>query len=169
MSDDDGRDDRGRWKKGFCPNPTGRPRKQPRISEADIHFFRNTVVEVTINGERRQLTRHELLVNAMYEKAIKGNVSMQRELFRRFEKSDETYAQAVDHLRELELRYVDDPENEELERELRRLRYLVGGDPDQLMGRPPRREPRKRKPKAVAAPKPPLNEEPATCAPDEKP
>jgi hypothetical protein len=168
MSNDNGRDERGRWKKGFCPNPNGRPRKQPRTSEADINYFRNTAVEVTINGERRLVTRHELLVNAMFDKAIKGNVTMQRELFRRFEKSDEIYAEAFDYLCELERRFVYDSENKELEREVRKMRYLLGGDPDCLMGRPPRREPRKRKRKAVEAPKPPLNEEPTTCAPDEK-
>jgi hypothetical protein len=64
---------------------------------------------------------------------------MQRELFRRFEKSDETYAEAFDYLCELERRFVYDSENQELEREVRRLRYLFGGNPDLVMGRPPRR------------------------------
>jgi hypothetical protein len=31
-TDDDGRDEDGRWKKGHCPNPNGRPRKAPQRS-----------------------------------------------------------------------------------------------------------------------------------------
>jgi Family of unknown function (DUF5681) len=106
MSDDDARDERGRWKKGFCPNRKGRPRKKPPISEADINYFKNTQIEVTINKQPRQLTRHEVLLNAMYDKAIKGNVTMQRELFRRFEASDEIIAQAEMMVRDMERELV---------------------------------------------------------------
>ena len=70
--DDNGRDKHGRWKKGYCPNPKGRPRKEPDISDADVGWFKQRMVEATINGEKRWLTRHELLLHSMYEQAIKG-------------------------------------------------------------------------------------------------
>lgn len=95
------RDKRGRWKKGFCPNPNGRPRKEPEISDSDVGWFKQRVVEVMINGEKRQLTRHELLLHSMFEQAIKGkSVNLARKLFDRFEDVDMTWAQARDTLRE---------------------------------------------------------------------
>ena len=41
MYDDDnsGRDRNGRWRKGHCPNPNGRPRKKPEVSQADVNEF----------------------------------------------------------------------------------------------------------------------------------
>lgn len=99
--DGDGRDSRGRWKKGYCPNRNGRPRKEPDISDADVGWFKQRMVEATINGEKRWLTRHELLLHSMYEQAIKGkSVNITRKLFDRFENVDDTWAQASDWLRE---------------------------------------------------------------------
>lgn len=96
-----GRDNRGRWKKGFCPNPNGRPRKEPAISDSDVGWFKQRVVEVMINGEKRQLTRHELLLHSMFEQAIKGkSVNLARKLFDRFEDVDMTMAKARDVLNE---------------------------------------------------------------------
>lgn len=95
-----GRDRRGRWQKGFCPNPNGRPHKQPRISDSDVGYFKQTIVDVTIAGERRQLTRHELLLHSMFEQALKGKVSVMRKLFDRFEDVDMTMVQAAEMLRE---------------------------------------------------------------------
>ncbi len=92
--DNDGRDRRGRWVKGHCPNPTGRPRKMPQISEADVGFFKQTMVEATINGEKRYVSRHELLLHAMYEQALKGKISLARKLFDRFESVDTLWAEA---------------------------------------------------------------------------
>jgi Family of unknown function (DUF5681) len=172
MSDDDGRDERGRWKKGFCPNRKGRPRKKPPISEADINYFKNTQIEVMINKQPRQLTRHEVLLNAMFDKAMKGNVTMQRLMHQLFERSDETYIEAQAYLRDLELAYADKlrrgEEDEKLEREIRIMRSLLSrGHPDWVMGRPPPPEPRKRKPKAEVAPEPPVDQAPTNDEPDE--
>lgn len=109
MSNDEGRDSHGRWKKGFCPNPKGRPRKQPDISDADVGWFKQRVVDVTINGEKRQLTRHELLLHSMFEQAIKGkSVSIARKLFDRFEEVDMTWAQAGDLLKSKRERFLED-------------------------------------------------------------
>lgn len=78
-----------------CPNPRGRPRKTPEISDADVHYFKDTLVE------QRRLSRHELLMHSMFEQAIKGeSVLIQRKLFDRFEQLEETRAQA-DQYKEL--------------------------------------------------------------------
>lgn len=103
-----GRDGRGRWRKGFCPNPKGRPRKQPDISDSDVGWFKQQVVEVTINGEKRRLTRHEVLLHAMYEQAIKGkNMAVARKLFDRFEEVDMTWAQAGADLKQMRERFLE--------------------------------------------------------------
>lgn len=109
MGNGEGRDARGRWKKGHCPNPKGRPRKQPDISDADIGWFKQRIVDVTINGEKRQLTRHELLLHSMFEQAIKGkSVLMARKLFDRFEEVDMTWAKGRDWLKEKRERFLED-------------------------------------------------------------
>lgn len=98
---DDGRDTRGRWRKGHCPNPKGRPRKEPQISDSDVGFFKQSVVEVVINGKQRALTRHELLLHSMFEQAIKGKSAViARKLLDRFEAVDDTWAQAREWYRE---------------------------------------------------------------------
>ena len=97
----DGRDFRGRWKKGHCPNPNGRPRKQPQVSDADVGWFKQSTVKVVINGEMREVTRHELLLHSMFDQAIKGKSAViSRKLFDRFEEVDKAWAQAREWYRE---------------------------------------------------------------------
>ncbi len=100
-TDDNGRDARGRWKKGHCPNLNGRPRKKTPISESDVYHFKQTLVDATIGGKPTQTTRHALLLQKMFEQALKGSVLIQRKLFERFEKSDDTIVEA-----ELELKHL---------------------------------------------------------------
>ncbi len=59
MTDDNmtGRDRNGRWKKGYCPNLKGRPRKKPPISEADVYVFKQTQVAV-IGGTPTRMNGH---------------------------------------------------------------------------------------------------------------
>jgi Family of unknown function (DUF5681) len=106
MSDDDedwdGRDLSGRWCKGHCPNPKGRPRKKAEVSDADMNVFKNTVQEITINGVRRQLTRHGVLLHSMYEQAVKGkSVNTAKKLLDRFEQAALDRAGGYLHLRDL--------------------------------------------------------------------
>lgn len=99
--EDHGRDFRGRWKKGHCPNPKGRPRKQPKVSDADVGYFKEGLVEVVINGELRELTRHELLLHSVFDQSIKGkSPANARKLLDRFEEVDMLWAQARDWYRE---------------------------------------------------------------------
>lgn len=98
----DGRDLSGRWCKGHCPNPKGRPRKKAPVSDADMNWFKNTSQEITINGVKRQLTRHEILLHSMYEQAVKGkSVNTAKKLLERFEQAALDRAQAQLHLRDL--------------------------------------------------------------------
>ena len=109
MDDDDdadGRDSNGRWKKGYCPNPKGRPPKQPKVSQADVYEFKETLVDAVFHGKPMKMTRHELLLQKMFEQALKGSVLMQRKLFDRFEQSDETYYEGEMILSQLGKRIV---------------------------------------------------------------
>ena len=110
MDDDDdadGRDSNGRWKKGYCPNPKGRPPKQPKVSQADVYEFKETLVDAVFHGKPMKMTRHELLLQKMFEQALKGSVLMQRKLFDRFEHSDETYQKGLMLLGQTHKRLVD--------------------------------------------------------------
>lgn len=97
------RDARGRWLPGHCPNRRGRPRRRSteRYSESDLRIFANTLVEVGVNGKRATMTRHEALLNKVFESAMKGRVSMQKFLWQEFEKASQRLAEArarYDHL-----------------------------------------------------------------------
>lgn len=154
MNDDgiDDRDTRGRWKKGHCPNPNGRPRKKPEISDADVHHFMNGAITVTLNGEKRTVTRHALLLHAMYEQALKGkSVNLARMLFKRFEDSEELYAKARMVRKDigqeiLKKRDETGEYDEKLIHEYNDLSELLNGGK-------PRREPKP--PRSRAKPKPP--------------
>ena len=90
------RDDRGRWLKGYCPNPTGRPRKKVRADyyQGDIRHFGNTVIDVAANGRVEMMDRRTALLLKMFETAMKGRVSMQRFLYHEFARNDEQLAGA---------------------------------------------------------------------------
>lgn len=143
MSRKPARDGQGRWQKGFCPNPTGRPRKQAEISDADVNHFRNGIQIVTINGEQRRLTRHEALLHAMYDKAMKGSVLVMRKLFDRFEQSETTMTEAEGALRDLKDEFLEKHRktnvfDEKLHREIEQLSELVQGGSKRKPMRKPR-------------------------------
>ena len=84
------RDNRGRWRKGHCPNPKGRPRKNrsSTYDPSDIRHFMNSQVELMVGGEPRHLDRKAALMSKIFESAMKGRVSQQRFLYGIFEKSE---------------------------------------------------------------------------------
>ena len=84
------RDNRGRWRKGHCPNPKGRPRKKrsSNYNPSDIQHFMNTQVELMVGGEPQKLVRKAALMSKIFESAMKGRVSQQRFLYELFEKSE---------------------------------------------------------------------------------
>ncbi len=143
MSRKPARDGQGRWQKGFFPNPTGRPRKQAEISDADVNHFRNGIQIVTINGEQRRLTRHEALLHAMYDRAMKGSVLIMRKLFDRFKQSETTMTEAHSLLRDLKDEFLEKHRktevfDEKLHREIDQLSEMVHGGHKPK----PRRKPR---------------------------
>jgi len=93
-TDKPNRDARGRWLPDHCPNPKGRPTKKPKkiIHESDLQVFAYTVVDVAANGQKERMVRRTALLNKMFEGAMKGRVSMQRFLYKEFEKNDKLLA-----------------------------------------------------------------------------
>ena len=97
------RDARGRWRSGYCPNPNGRPKKKPKVigDQSDIHFFSNTTVDILTNGQKETMSRRTALYNKIFESAMKGKVSMQRFLFKEFERYDDRLATLLAHHEQL--------------------------------------------------------------------
>ena len=102
------RDARGRWLKGHCPNPKGRPRKsaQSDYDPGDLRDFGSTLIEVNVSGQRTLMDRRAALLRKMFEDAMKGKVSVQRFLYREFERNDERLAAAQFRYEELMTEWV---------------------------------------------------------------
>ena len=107
------RDARGRWRKGHCPNPKGRPRKVKfeGYNPSDIRHFANTQIELMMNGEPVKLDRRAALLNKSFESAMKGRVSQQRYLLQLFEKNDVRLAEMRHRYNTLLHRWVLDNPN----------------------------------------------------------
>ncbi len=104
------RDARGRWLPKYCPNPKGRPKqkKKPKVSydQSDIRIFGNTLVDIVANGQKETMDRRTALINKMFESAMKGRVSMQRFLYKEFERNDKRLAAARVHYDRLLMDWV---------------------------------------------------------------
>ena len=102
------RDARGRWLPDYCPNPKGRPRKKPKriVDESDIRVFGHTMIDVVSNGQKETTIRRSALLNKMFESAMKGKVSMQRFLYKEFERNDERMAAARVHYDQLLMDWI---------------------------------------------------------------
>jgi hypothetical protein len=91
MDDDDivppGRDAKGRWVKGTCGNPKGRPRKH-KFNTSGAYYFSKTLVEVTIEGQKRVMTRQEFTLYKAFEAAAKGSIHAIKFLDQKFEQLD---------------------------------------------------------------------------------
>lgn len=151
MHDEDnfGRDRNGRWTKGHCPNPKGRPRKKPPISQSDVYHFKQTEIEANIGGTPMAITRHALLLHKMFEQALKGSVTAQRKLFDRFEQSDDTITEAQFHLSFLGRKIVEHHDktgkiDEALYDEYSRLYEMLHRRPHYEAVNEPERRPRDR-------------------------
>ena len=102
------RDAGGRWLKGHCPNPKGRPRKkiQADYDPGDIRHFGYTVIDVAVNGQIETMDRRTALLHKMFESAMKDKVTMQRFLYAEFERNDERLAAARLRYEQLMTRWV---------------------------------------------------------------
>ena len=131
------RDASGRWQKGHCPNPKGRPRKEVGPKDSDILHFKNGLIKLTINDKEQLVTRHEALVHMMFAKAMKGgSVLITRKLYELFEGADQTIANAFATLDLMRKDYTRFPNKKllpavELAIEIKRLEGLLTmGEPD---------------------------------------
>jgi Family of unknown function (DUF5681) len=110
MSDDaksKSRTPRGQWVKGVSGNPKGRPRRSSsRPSQADLYLFGQDELELQTNGRRVRMTRREILLSKIYERAIKGDVRAQIHLDKRFRELDLMQAEARQRLTQLEREYI---------------------------------------------------------------
>ena len=90
------RDARGRWRKGYCPNPKGRPRKKPKpyLDQSDLRWFGRTSIEVRTKDGVEVMDRRAALLHKMFEDAMRGKVSMQRFLYAEFERNAKQLAEA---------------------------------------------------------------------------
>jgi hypothetical protein len=88
------RDANGRWLKGHCPNPNGRPKKkaQEDYDPSDIRHFGRAMIDVTAGGQNQTMDRRAALIYKMFESAMKGKVSSQRFLYREFQEYDKRLA-----------------------------------------------------------------------------
>ncbi len=106
------RDANGRWLKGHCPNPKGRPRKvvQADFNPGDLRHFGSTMIDVMTGGQKEIMDRRAALLHKMYETAMKGGVLMQRFLYKEFERYAERLAAArVRHERLLTEWIIENP------------------------------------------------------------
>ena len=131
------RDASGRWQKGHCPNPNGRPRKEAGPKDSDILHFKNGLIKLTINDKERLVTRHEALVHMMFAKAMKGgSVLITRLLYELFEGGDQTMVNGWATLDLMRRDYKRLPNKKllaavELAMEIKRLEDLLTmGDPN---------------------------------------
>ncbi len=104
------RDTRGRWRKGHCPNPKGRPKKRPKMlpDQSNAYIFSNTMVDIVANGQKETMDRRTALLNKMFESAMKGKVSMQRFLYKEFEMKSERLTAARAYYQQLIMKWVVD-------------------------------------------------------------
>jgi len=104
------RDARGRWLPGHCPNPKGRPRKNPvrYDNQADIRIFADTLVDIKANGRQQRMDRRTALLQKIFESAMKGNVTAQRLLYEEFSKNSQQLAEARLRYDQLALEWIID-------------------------------------------------------------
>jgi len=131
------RDVRGRWIKGHCPNPKGRPRKKPRwqTETDDLMIFGNTLIEIRTNGKPELMLRRVALLEKIFESAMKGKTSAQRFLFQKFEENDMRLAELRVQYEYLICHWIlDNPNHRKpgyeipraVELEITKLRSLLG-------------------------------------------
>lgn len=107
---DTGRDACGRWKKGYCPNPRGRPKKVRRAdyNPSDIRDFMRTQIEVATADGPQMMDRRTALLHKAFEGAMKGKVTPMRKLMEEIQRSDQQLAELRYHFDGLMTRLILD-------------------------------------------------------------
>ena len=70
------------------------PKKKPKEypDHSDLRVFGNTTIDVLANGHKETMDRRSALTHKMFESAMKGKVSMQRFLYKEFQKNTKQLA-----------------------------------------------------------------------------
>lgn len=98
----EGRHSNGRWKKGHCPNPMGRRKakinqeleivKSIQQHSPDIFEFSRATVEMKMNGKTAYMSRHAAVLHKLYEGAMKGSITAQRDFLKAIRENAEILA-----------------------------------------------------------------------------
>jgi hypothetical protein len=107
-----------RFQKGVSGNPKGRPKKTLDFDHALLREFK-VYVTLNENGRRLRITKHELLIKQLLNKAIGGNIPAARTYFDRHQIASEKIAlleaaQAREAERCKDLRRLTDEELEQM-------------------------------------------------------
>ena len=107
------RDAKGRWRKGYCPNPKGRPKKRRanHFDLCDLDVFGSTLIDVVSGGEKVTMIRRAALLHKMFESAMKGKVSQQRFLYKEFENNSRRLAAIRNDYERLVIEWIIDNPN----------------------------------------------------------
>jgi len=97
------RDARGRWVKGHCPNPKGRPRKQrfKDYNPSDVRHFVSTQIEVATADGPQLMDRRTAFLNKIFEGAMKGKATQTRMMLAMIKENDQQLAELRVHFEHL--------------------------------------------------------------------
>jgi len=102
-----GRDESGRFKKGFSGNLGGRPRKQPQLSPDDLTVFGQTLIPIVVDGRPTKQTRNHAALGKLFALGMSGRITALREYLRRIDTVREAQALAQLRVNEIEEQYLE--------------------------------------------------------------
>ncbi len=98
----------GQFKPGQTGNPNGRPAKASKTTKKyakdDPFVFANTLIEVRVDGETKQVTRNEAIYNRIFQSAMEGKAWAVKLMQGIFSKANEDWAESYAIWFELESR-----------------------------------------------------------------
>ncbi len=124
---DTGRDARGRWKKGHCPNRKGRPKRKrfKNYDPSDPRHFFSTQIEVMTADGPQEMDRKAAVMHKLFESAMKGGATAQRMVFAMIEKNDRQLAELRLEYERLEAKLIhDNPDFKDLDESLTRQQRI---------------------------------------------
>ena len=119
----EGRDKRGRWIKGHCPNPKGRPKKMrfKDYNPSDPKHFFSTQIEVKTADGTQAMDRKAALLHKMFETAMRGGVMAQRMAWEMIKETEQQIADLRVHFdRRLTELVLDNPDFKDMDESLSR-------------------------------------------------
>jgi hypothetical protein len=104
------RDARGRWVKGYCPNPSGRPRKYANVDIGDTMLFKNKILEVATPEGQRIMTREGAILHRLFQSALQGDVRAQMYLDRKFEQARLSRGALANEINRVRVQMAENPD-----------------------------------------------------------